>query len=193
MESLEAAAFEALLARLAPDRAAAAILYEALRARLIRYFRWQRAAAPEDQADDTLNRTARKLNQGEPIESVERYASGVAKLILRESVTRAWRQDNALRQMPAPQPPDLPDPVALQCLNRCLAALDTAQRSLIVAYYSKNAGSNIETRKRMAGELGLERNALRNRVLRLRERLEACVRACLDANRDGIAPGGTKK
>ena len=193
MESIESAAFEALLARLAPDRASAAVQYEALRARLIRYFRWHRAIAPEDQADDTLNRTARKLAQGEPIESVERYASGVAKLILRESITRAWRQDHALRQMPSPQPPDLPDPAALLCLNRCLANLDTAQRALIVAYYSAEAGSNIETRKRLAGELGLERNALRNRALRLRERLEACVRACLEGHRDGIAQDDTKK
>lgn len=193
MEPIEAAAFEALLARLAPDRAAAADQYEALRARLIRYFRWHRAASPEDQADDTLTRTARKLAHGEPIESVERYATGVAKLILRESVTRAWRQDHALRQMPAPQVPDLPDPAALRCLNHCLAQLNTAQRSLIMAYYSAAPGSNIQTRKRLAADLGLESNALRNRALRLRERLEACVRACLNANRDGLAPGDTTK
>lgn len=193
MESIGAAAFDALLARLAPDRTNAADQYEVLRARLIRFFRWNRASAPEDQADETLNRTARKLAQGEPIESVERYAAGVAKLILRESVTRSWRQDHALRQMPSPQPPDLPDPAALLCLNRCLERLDTAQRALIVAYYSADAGFNIETRKRLADELGLERNALRNRALRLRERLEACVRDCLDGKRDGMPQDGTKK
>jgi hypothetical protein len=46
-------------------------------------------------------------------------------------------------------------------------------------YYAGEKRARIERRQRLAAQLGIEINALRNRALRLREKLETCVENCL--------------
>ncbi len=50
-----------------------------------------------------------------------------------------------------------------------MATLEPEQRRLLLAYYQD------KQREWLATELGLTMNALRNRALRLREKLEKCV------------------
>lgn len=175
---------EALLLRLDADREEAGAQYEKLRQRLIRYFRWEHGGEPEDLADETLNRVARKLAGGEAIESVERYSAGVARLLLRETATRIKRRELALKKMVSPETEAAADAGAMMCLDGCLAALTAEQRQLIVRYYG--GSKQIAIRKEIAQEMGLALNALRNRALRIRERLEDCVRRCLKGHRDEL-------
>lgn len=174
---------EALLARLDADAECAGIRYEELRKRLIRFFRWERSPEPEDHADEVLNRVARKLAEGEPIEGVERYAAGVARVLLRESVSRTIRREEAMKKQIAPER-DAVDPEALAGLEACLAELGEEGAQLILRYHAGSGSAQIVARREMAREMGLELNALRNRALRIRERLEACVRRRLGLGRD---------
>lgn len=180
---IEKAQFEALLGRLDGDVETAAVRYEELRQRLIRFFRWERSVEPEDLADEVLNRVARKLADGEAIEVVERYAAGVARVLLRESLTRGQRRGAALRKMVVMEPERV-DPEALAGLEACLKELEPEQAQLILRYYAGHGSAHIGVRRQMAMELGVELNALRNRALRIRERLEACVSRRLGKLRD---------
>ncbi len=55
-------------------------------------------------------------------------------------------------------------------------------RQIVVEYYNADANGSvrIEHRKRMAERLNLEMNALRNRALRARGKLEDCIKNCID-------------
>jgi hypothetical protein len=73
-------------------------------------------------------------------------------------------------------------------LGRAGAALESAgrlplQRSFILRYYQGDKRCRVENRHRMAEELDLPLNALRNRALRLREKIENCVSKCISTKR----------
>jgi len=57
-------AFDLLLAQLDGDREQAAIRYEALRRKLLKFFEWRGCAFTEELADDTIDRIARSLEGG---------------------------------------------------------------------------------------------------------------------------------
>ena len=67
------------------------------------------------------------------------------------------------------------------CLERCLAQLGPGGRELLVRYYEEGGTARIDSRRALAEELGIPAGAVRNRVQRLRDRLEECVRSCLRA------------
>lgn len=69
----------------------------------------------------------------------------------------------------------------LSCLDRCLDSLDTDDRTLVLRYYGDDAaGRTIDARRDLARSLSISPTALRIRAFRIRERLEACVRTCLE-------------
>src|SRR5688572_19620497 len=72
---------DGLLALLDADRERAGEEYEVLRARLVRIFEWRGSVAPEEHADETLNRVARKVGEGEAVRDVHAFAGGVARLV----------------------------------------------------------------------------------------------------------------
>jgi DNA-directed RNA polymerase specialized sigma24 family protein len=175
--------FTRLLARLDgnPDRAAAE--YERLRVTLQKYFDWHCAWPPEECVDETLDRLVLKLGTDTPVEDVRAYARGVARLVLlewrrrpvpvsidehREQAGRSgtWvAEESEVEALPA-------------CLERCLAALPDESRTLVLEYYVAERRAKIEHRRRLARALGLSESALRNRVQRVRDRLERCVHTC---------------
>jgi DNA-directed RNA polymerase specialized sigma24 family protein len=162
-------ALASLLAALGADPDAASHRYEALRRRLIDFFAWERSDAPEDAADETINRLAKRLSEGVALEgsSLERYCFGIARLVLLEEGRARRNQRAALDEVRRlGQPPD--DSDMLRQLEGCLAELSAEQRDLITRYYS-------EDRDALAGSLGISVNALRNRALRIRERLYNCA------------------
>ena len=57
---------------------------------------------------------------------------------------------------------------------------DEEQRDLIIQYYAGEGRAKLENRKAMAGALGITSNALSIRACRIRDKLEACVRRCLE-------------
>src|SRR5262249_12867895 len=90
---------------------------------------------------------------------------------------------------PPPLPPDPPAPPEADpdherrrdCLDRCLDRLGRARRNLVLRYYKEDGQSKIGDRKKLAEELGVDRNALRIRVYRIRAKLETCIESCLAA------------
>jgi DNA-directed RNA polymerase specialized sigma24 family protein len=179
--------FDLLLAQLDPDRERAGERYETIRRKLIRLFEWRGCAAPEDLADETINRVARRIAEGVQLHSADPYGyfCGVAHLLFKEVLRRAAREHRALDSsgellFPTALPvvtDDEPGDPRLHCLRQCLAALPNDQRDLVLRYHQGE--SNIRHRKALTQELGIPMNALRIRVHRVRRKLESCLDDCL--------------
>lgn len=183
-------AFDQLLAAFHADREQAGRAYEEMRQRLVKFFSWEGCLHPEEWADEVLNRVARKLEAGEAIASVTAYAAGVARLALKEAL-RKQQRSRPLEGEFAVMPVELPDQRLAECLTRCLSELPVDGRKLIVDYYQGDAGGRIRQRQAMAERLGISLNSLRNRALRLRDRLEKCLTEC--AGQDVSPATDTKK
>jgi DNA-directed RNA polymerase specialized sigma24 family protein len=160
------------------------VAYERLHERVCGLFRWWGAPEAETHADETLDRVARKLEEGAIVRdgSFGAYVRGVARLVFYES-RRQWAQavpllDSAERAGAArAAAADGAEP-ALACLDRCLDGLDSDQRRLVLRYY--DGGRKADARQALARELGISLTALRIRTHRLRQRLERCVSGCLE-------------
>jgi DNA-directed RNA polymerase specialized sigma24 family protein len=181
--SLTQEAFDRLLASLGPDRDAAADRYLEIRRNLVRLFEWRGCPAPDEYADETMNRCARKIADGEEIRDVATYAIGVARMLVLESARGRAREARPLDSVPEPHV--LPDPLEndrqprTECLTRCLSYLSAEDRDLILNYYQGEKSEKIKTRKGLTLRLGIGASALRMRALRLRERLQLCTENCL--------------
>ena len=170
-------AFDRLLEALDADRERAALAYEQLRRRIVGLIRWWGAWPAEDLADQTLDRVARKLQEGAevPKGSLGAYVRGVARMVFYEW-TRSSRTppEAALGALDANEGRQ-EEEAALRSLDKCLESLAPAERALVLRYYAE--GRKSEVRRDLAGELGISPTALRIRAHRLRQRLEAGMRA----------------
>ena len=187
--SLSAGAFERLLIALDVDRDAAGAQYERVRSRLVKFFDVRRCPAPEDYADETLNRLARKLEEGAQIRDLPTFAVGVARLVLKESFKHAakYRSSDAAIDVADPAEP-AGDQQPIECLDHCLTRLTTPERDIILEYYQGDKQTRIAHRRRLSERLSLPMNALRIRAFRIREQLETCVRKCTTGGRARSAP-----
>lgn len=176
-------AFDRLLSHLDKDREQAGQKYERMRLKLIKYFEWRGAAFPDRQTDETINRVARRIEEGEKIQNLNSYFYGVARMVFVESLREREREQEALNQTSINDPwPPADDSDAAKrraCLDRCLRHLPDESRDLILEYYQDEKSRKIEYHKRLASRLGITTNALRIRVHRIRISLEACVSECL--------------
>ncbi|MDP9121478.1 MAG: hypothetical protein M3O15_08950 [Acidobacteriota bacterium] len=175
-------AFAALLAALDPDPEKAGRGYEELRRRLVRFLEWRGARAPEELADETQNRVGRRLAGGLRLHSDDLYpfAAGVARLVLYEDQRRREREQRTFEEacwLPPTGGFDPADDRSLDCLERCLGRLPPERRRHILIYHGD--GNRIANRKALCDELGIPINALRIRMLRLRDSLRVCVVECL--------------
>jgi DNA-directed RNA polymerase specialized sigma24 family protein len=166
-------ALDGLLLALGPDRNAAGRRYELVRRKLIDLFAWRRSETPEELADETLNRLARRVLEGEPIENLERYAVGIARMLLKEGAREREKRSFALREIRIQQPAAVDESDMFTAVERCLGTLSESGRKLIARYYSGE-------RAALASELGISLNTLRNRALRIREKLYECVTGSRD-------------
>ena len=181
-EGLTPERLDALLRFLDVDRHRAALQYEAIRRRLMRLFEWRGFDCPEDLADETFNRVARRLQEGVDVRASDPYGyfCGVAHLLSKEVARRKAREHTALEQ--GEWPPfslveELEADDRLACLRQCLDRLPRDQRLLVLRYHQED--DHIRSRQALSQELDLPMNALRIRVHRIRRKLEDCVRACL--------------
>jgi RNA polymerase sigma factor (sigma-70 family) len=190
--SLTSTSFDNLLAHLGPDRESAARAYIELRRALFIFFAARGAATPDEMTDETINRVARRLTEGKSIttESPANYFYGVARNVWRESLTKGnvlipLSDDNPLGETHA-TPYDLlvganerlETEIRHDCLEKCLERLDPKDRALVLSYYQFSGGEKIENRKKIAAELGLSSNTLRQKVARLRSKLAECMTIC---------------
>lgn len=185
--------FDSLLSCLGPDRENAAQLYLELRQALFTYFAMRGATVPDELADETIDRGARRLSEGQTIfsSSTTNYFYGVARNVWRESLVKG----NVVSQLPdAPShliSETTPHDVVVEsldareyerrltCLQKCLAQFSTEDRELLIGYYRDSGGAKIENRKALAEHLGLSLDSLRHKLARLRSKLGSSVNQCM--------------
>ena len=182
--TITAGRFARLLARLDPDRDRAAAEYERLRRTLVKFFDWRGHPVPDECADETLDRLARKLTDT-TVGDVDRYAYGIARLVLLEQQRLPAFDSIGLDfEYGAAAPAAMPGEASADeqmrgCFERCLERLPRQDRELAVGYYEGERGVRIANRQRLAAAFQLSDNALRSRVQRLRDQLERCVQTCM--------------
>jgi DNA-directed RNA polymerase specialized sigma24 family protein len=90
--SLTTQAFEKLLNAFSLDREEGAAKYEVIRQKLIRYFEWRSIAQADEYADETINRVARRIDEGQQIENLSGYFYGVARMVSKEALKERDRR-----------------------------------------------------------------------------------------------------
>jgi DNA-directed RNA polymerase specialized sigma24 family protein len=169
-------AFLQLLARLNADPALAGESYEKLRARLIYFFERRGCLIPAELADETVNRVARKIEEGQEIEDLFKFSYGVARFVLLEhwdDPKREWEQLD--ERLSLSEPDRESEEHQVECMKKCLQALSSEERDLIV----KNCTLDKRGKEELAMVLGVTINALRLRVFRIRARLHECRERCV--------------
>ena len=164
------------------DRESGSEKYLEIRSNLTRFFEWRGCSFPEDHADETFNRIAKKVAEGEEILNPKAYAMGVARLLLLEIFKSREREQSALTEMGQASEVYVDSKDGedrLECLRTCLQTLSADNRELILQYYHGEKGEKIQNRKKLIDRLGIPVNTLRMRALRLRDRLQGCVEQCL--------------
>ncbi|MDQ3254578.1 MAG: hypothetical protein M3R15_11835, partial [Acidobacteriota bacterium] len=137
---LTANAFAKLLNGLNADRERAGDKYEELRRTLTRFFEWRGAPFPEEQADETFNRVARRLDEGVKINNIGGYCYEVARLVCLESLKGYDSKRTPLEDHLEVTAADAGDEAVekelrLTCLDDCLRSLPAESRELITEYY----------------------------------------------------------
>ncbi len=181
-------AFDSLLAALSDDVAEAGERYNALCGNLTRFFETRGLPEPDDAADEVLDRLARKLEGGETFDNVQSYALGIARILALELYRRPRTVDSDLMPEISVQPNDEEnsgDDVRSDCLDDCLNDLSPEKREIIIGYYEGEKRTKIENRAALAERLGIPPNALRNRAVRIRNALEACIKGCIRRSEGG--------
>jgi DNA-directed RNA polymerase specialized sigma24 family protein len=173
---LEQEEFEQLLRWLDPDPERAGSNYEEIRWRLIAILASRGCRSPEELADETIDRVARRVADIQDTYVGEKalYFLGVMNNVHHEYLKR---------------PALLPPPVAADdvdtrekthaCLESCLQKLSPNSRKLIERYYAADKQAKIDLRKLIAMEFGIGINTLRLRALRIREKLQTCIERCV--------------
>ena len=180
--SLTQDSFDGLLASLADDQETAGQKYLEIRRNLVRLFEWRGCATPDEYADETMNRCARKIAEGAEIRDLATYAIGVGRMLLLEMNRERARAPLSLEK--APEPFTLPaapaeDSGRADCLRCCLAKLSPEDREFILHYYRGDKGDKIRNRQELTSRFGIPAGTLRMRALRLRERLQKCAYDCV--------------
>ena len=190
MHNLTPLEFEALLARLHPDRSRAAQEYELLRRKLAKFFERNHFLQAEELADETIDRVAGKLATDE-IRDVGLFAYGVARMVCLEAGRRQGKivplqnDDPSGNPLAADRDPeakiveDLTNEKHLRCLRLCLQRLSDKHQRLIMEYYNGDKEARIQQRKDLAERLGIRMGALRSEANAVRDKLRRCVARCL--------------
>ena len=175
--SLTQAAFDGLLACLDSNRDIAADRYLRMRRDLVRLFEWRGCYTPDDYADETINRCARKIEQGEEIRDVAMYSMGVARMLLREMCRDRSQHARSLHETPEPCAwPEMRSDLEprVEALRLSLEQLSHNDRFLILNYYKGDKSDKIKTRKMLSELFGIGASTLRMRAMRIREKLQLC-------------------
>lgn len=179
--------FDELLAWLDSDRDGAGYKYEEIRRSLVKIFAWRHCSDAEGMADATINIVAQKAcklrhtYEGKP----HLYFYGVARNLIRE-------YQNSRTSLVALEDVDTTDISVIDdtddeveqvdaCLRKCLDILESKDRELVLTYYQKDGQAKIDLRRELAQERGIDTNALRVRMHRIRGSLAQCIESCLSS------------
>lgn len=189
--SLSATAFRHLLEWLDGGEDSGGERYLEMRRRLVAYFDRKNCQAPDELADETLNRVARRLFEEslQISETPAKYCYIVARFVFMENLrdTRKGHLlfDDTQSQHTLPVENDEEEKTNKEkmfaCLEHCLDRLDAGHREMITRYYLGSERTKIENRRALAESLHITVNALSIRACRIRAKLEVCLRRCLEA------------
>lgn len=171
--------FDRLLLWLNPNPEQAGELYEKVRWRLIAVLASRGCRIPEELADETIDRVARRVADIEAtyVGDKSLYFLGVMNNVHHEFLKRPRLSDVA--------PPSEDSVVKEQtylCLDRCVEKLTPHAREIIEQYYAADKRAKINLRKRIAAALGISKSNLRLRALRIRAKLQVCIEQCLESS-----------
>ncbi|HKP86506.1 MAG TPA: hypothetical protein VJZ26_10440, partial [Blastocatellia bacterium] len=168
--------FDRFLSWLHSNREEAGKEYEKIRHELIRSFTSRGCADAEDLADITFNRVIKKVAKIADSYVGERapYFAGVAYYVRLE----VFKKPSAALPMPELDPPEEKEK-RHECLEQCLSRLAHDRRQRVLQYYCGEKKVKKEYRKNLAREMGIELNALRIQMHRIRASLRECMTACL--------------
>ncbi len=190
---ITSSAFHQLLAWLDQGENSDGRNYLEMRRRLVVYFDRKNCAAPDELADETLNRVARRLEEEGKIESEApaKYCCITARFIFLESLREIDKTNVSLdgvlqttqtNLLAATRSDDDEEKEIkekmLDCLEQCTAKLEPANRDIIIGYYFGTERVKIENRRALAQRIGISTNALSIRACRIRDKLESCVGKC---------------
>ena len=170
--------FKKFLAWLDSDPDKAACQYTLIQGRLTKVFAARGCADPETLGQEVLNRvcvridTVRK-NYPDPLRCCLGFVENVHREYLREE-----QMKNKAVKPPDPRPADELEKED-QCLEQCLNTLGEADRNIFERYFKGEKRFRIESRKKLAAELGITPNALRIRAFKLRKEMNECLLNCL--------------
>ena len=187
-------AYDQLLNLLGDTRVRAEERYDRLLQKLIRFFATQLCGDPEELASETITRACRAISSGLELTSrFETFLFGVAKNVALEDYRRRQKADLALEELPADreprvhptedtvEPPRWKQDLYHECLQRCLETLEREQREQLILFYQGNhEGESKNNRRRLAISLGISTRALSSRMLRIREKLDQCIKVCVE-------------
>ena len=178
LRTFEQADLERLLSWLDPNPDQAGKVYEKIRWRLIAILASRGCHVPEELADETIDRVARRVGDirdtyvGDPA----LYFLGVMNNVHHEYLKRPRLPPH----IDGAEDTDAKERVHA-CLDNCLEKLSPHARQIIERYYAESKRAKIDLRKRIAGEFGISAGNLRLRALRIRETLQVCINKCLEA------------
>jgi DNA-directed RNA polymerase specialized sigma24 family protein len=181
--SLTKDAYDKLLACFSPDEEEASKQLLVAYLKLIRFFEWHGCDSPDICADKTIDRAARRIDEGQRIDNLMGYLYGIAQYVFMETLKEQERVPLPLDTVDThgfeSQPEDEEREARLRCLDACLEELQAEDRTVIIGYYQEEKRAKINFRKQMADRLGVGLNALRIRAYRIRTKLEECLIKCL--------------
>jgi len=184
--------FELLLKELHDNPDEAARRYVLVYGKLMRYFDWRGCKMPDSDADETMTRIARRIEQGAKITNFHGFMFGVAKMVAKEALRDQEKQQKTLiflSKAEADHGCMYPE-YLFERLEAGLLKLPPDGRRLLISYYATTDDNNIKLRRELAQREGISLNALRVRVHRLRDLLRAYIEADLDDDRQlDLTPG----
>ncbi len=175
---LTSATLAALLKTFSSNEEEAALAYTKLREKLVRYFTLKGINEADDAADTTIDRVASKLDQKIEIEDLTRYAFGVAKNVFLERLRASQIENRATAKFyeKSAKNDGAVETSYLEPLRKCFDGLYDDEQKLLFSYFEDLPSDQLfEHRQKLAERQGVSLNTLRNRVSRIRKRLEDCV------------------
>jgi len=168
--------FDRLLSWLDPEPERAGLTYEKIRWRLIAILASRGCSSPEELADETIDRVARRV-----VDIRESYVGDKAIYFLgvMNNVHHEYLKRPLMARPPEPDNDGEAKEKIHLCLDKCLDKLTPKSRRMIEQYYAETKRAKIDLRKRIAAELGIRLSTLRLRALRIRDKLQICIQQCL--------------
>ena len=186
--SLSEPAFHSFLEWLDNGEASEGQRYLEMRDRLVSYFDRKNCINPDDLADETLNRVARRLEEEGEIntDTPAKYCYTVARFVFLEHLRGRDTKNVQLDELGTGglASPNISNEAEvkeqmLRCLEKCTNSLDGQSRDVILRYYLGDQREKIDNRGALAKSLGITANALAIRACRIRNKLEDCVGKCM--------------